>query len=251
MSFQNQHGSIANELRKLGMSVDAATRLASILGNPNQPTRTGPQTQDLTPEALRYVTGQTRKLQLSNLDFFEGDPDFRRPRSANNQEAVRPSPVSSVRTSVAPQATNSSLGVAAGGFTSVKSQGDSVHVGLNLKNTGNLVSADQGGDQLVGKTLRVDAESLEDSGITASLENYGNEMTIRLAVDLKTLANALRQVGVLDEEGDRDFDTTPGPTGTTPCEQGPDRTTVVTGVSCVNGNLVVTTGEIPTVECSD
>ena len=159
--------------------------------------------------------------------------------------------MSSVRTSVAPQATNSSLGVTAGGFTSVKSQGDSVQVGLNLKNTGNLVSADQGGNQLVGKTLRVDAESLEDSGITASLENYGNQMTIRLAVDLKTLANALRQVGVLDEEGDRDFDPTPGPTGTTPCEQGPDRTTVVTGVSCVNGNLVVTTGEIPTVECSD
>ena len=73
MSFQNQHGSIANELRKLGMSVDAATRLASILGNPNQPTRTGPQTQDLTPEALQYVTSQTRKLQLSNLDFREGD----------------------------------------------------------------------------------------------------------------------------------------------------------------------------------
>ena len=252
MSFQSQHGSIAAELRKLGVSVDTATRLATILGNPNQETRSGPQVQDLTPKALRYVDGQTRKLQLSNLDFNEGDPDFRRSHVRPGQEASRPTQISSVQSSVAPQASSASLGVSAGSFTSVKSQGDSVQVGLNIKGKGNLMAMSQGGDQLLGKNLRVDAQSLQESGLSASLENYGNEMAIKMGVDLPKLSDA-----IAGSSSNTANSPSPGPgTGTepgpndNPCDTTSDRTTVVTGVSCVNGNLVVTTGTIPVPNCS-
>lgn len=253
MSFQGQHGSIVNELRRLGMSSDAATRLASILGNSDQTTLTGPQTQDLTPKSLRYVDGQTRKLQLSNLDFREGDPDFVIARTQPGQEAVRPLPISSLQTSQSPQARAASLGVSGGNFTSVKSKGDSVQVGLNIKQTGNLVAINEGGNQLIGKTLRVDAKSLEDSGLTASLDTTGNELVIKISIDLEALANALLGTGLFGEGGDRDYNPDPNPGGgggQSVCDTSPDRTTVVTGVSCVNGSLVVTTGTLPTTACS-
>jgi len=257
MSFQNQHGSIASELRKIGVSIDTATRIATILGNPNQETRSGPQVQDLTPKSLRYVDSQTRKLQLSNLDFNEGDPDFRRSHVQPGQESLRPTQISSVQSSVAPQSSSASLGVAAGNFTSVKSQGDSVQVGLNVKGKGNLMSMNQGGDQLLGKNLRVDAQSLQESGLSASLENYGNEMAIKMSVDLPQLNQALSQTNQSSTTttngggGDRNFNPIPQPgPGVSQCDTTSDRTTVVTGVSCVNGNLVVTTGTIPVVRCS-
>ena len=153
---------------------------------------------------------------------------------------------------MAPQASSASLGVSAGSFTSVKSQGDSVQVGLNIKGKGNLMAMSQGGDQLLGKNLRVDAQSLQESGLSASLENYGNEMAIKMGVDLPKLSDA-----IAGSSSNTANSPSPGPgTGTepgpndNPCDTTSDRTTVVTGVSCVNGNLVVTTGTIPVPNCS-
>lgn len=257
MSYQLQHGALANELAKAGIPLDAASRIASILSNSQQATRSGPQTQDLTPSQMRRVTPGVRKYQLTGLDFREGDPDYRKARYTNSQSRQSPEQISTVQSQKAPQQTESPLKVSGGEFTNVSSQGDSVSVGLRVQPTGQFLTIDQSSNAIVGKNIRLESSSENDGIVKFFLEDRGDELVLKLSLDVENLASRLGIDTVTNNETTIQGEgpvvvNRPDPTKPeeeTPCSGGTSAT-VITGVQCVNGDLVVTTGQIDAVRCS-
>lgn len=183
MSFQLQQGAIAAELRKAGFPADAANRLAGILGNSLQQARSGPQTQDLTPQAMRKITPHVRKYQLQNVDFLEGDPDYRRAQTQPSETKARPTPAATVRTDEIPQQTDSTFRVGQGEFTDVRTEGDRVSVGLRVRKTGSFVTQDPTSGSLIGRNIRVQSQGGEKGFARLSLEEAGPDVIIKLQLD--------------------------------------------------------------------
>lgn len=257
MSYQLQHAAIASELRKAGMNADAASRIAAILSNSAQQVRTGPQTHDLTPSALRRVTPELRKYVLQNLDFNEGDPDHRRQKTQPGEAKARPRQASSVRTDAIPQQSSESLGVGEGGYTEVRTDGDKVSVGLRVRSTGQILTLEEASNTLVGKNLRVDTQPEASGGLRAFIEEQGQEMVLKFALDIafvvSSVISSLQAQGLIGGSGGQ----TGGSAGAggsadggdDPCSSTQSRVEVVTAVECVNGNLVVTTSSIASSSC--
>jgi hypothetical protein len=180
MSYQLQQGAIAAELRKAGLPPDAANRIAAILGNAQQTSRTGPQVQDLTPAGLRYVTPATRKYQFSNLDFSAGDPDYRRPLNAATEERSAPVPVSTVQSAMSPQQTQASYRVNSGSYTDARPSGDAVQVGLRVQGTGKVLTLDPPSNSLIGKNVRAESDSSDNGRVRFFIEETGQELVWKL-----------------------------------------------------------------------
>lgn len=189
MSFQLQQGAIEAELRKAGFTADAAGRLARILGNSVQQVRSGPQTQDLTPQSMRKVTPHVRKYQLQNIDFLEGDPDYRRAQTRSSEEKFRPTQASTVRSDEIPQQSESSFRVNSGDFTDVKPDGDRVSVGLRVRKTGSFVTQDPTSGSLIGRNIRVQSQGGDKGFARLSLEEAGPDVIIKLQLDDVGLVN--------------------------------------------------------------
>lgn len=176
--FSAQAGQIANALKSAGLSPDAAQKIAAILGNGVQNmVRTNPETVDLTPQSMRYVTPDVRKYELQELDFRQADPYFR-PSQGDASEARRvPQQAESVRSDPSPQSTDATYRVKGGRFTDVKGTGDSAQVDLRVAGFGRGVLLDPQGNTLLGKNFRCEAD---DSGLRFFIEETGTELVWRL-----------------------------------------------------------------------
>jgi len=176
--FSAQAGQIANALKSAGLAPDAAQKIAAILGNGVQNlVRTNPETVDLTPEALRYVTPERRTYQLPGLDFRQGDPDFRPQQLETSEERSAAQQASTVRREPAPQQTTATYRVKGGKYTDAKGTGESVQVDLKVTGNGRVALLDSQSNTIVGKTLRCEAD---DSGLRFFLEETGTELVLRL-----------------------------------------------------------------------
>lgn len=237
--------------------MDAAQRIAAILGNSQQQLRSGPQTQDLTPESMRRVTPAVRKYQLQGVDFREGDPDYRKARFSNTQERQAPKQISSVQTQQSPQQSESSLKVSSGQFTDVTSRGDSVSVGLRVQQTGKLLTIDGASGEMVGKNLRLESSDDDASYVRFFLEDRGNELVLKLSLDVAALAERVTEIQSsvterrIEGQGPTFAPAPEDPTEPeeeTPCSTG-TATEVVVGAQCVGGNLQITTTRVNASSC--
>lgn len=204
--FSAQAGQIANALKSAGLSPDAAQKIAAILGNGVQNmVRTNPETVDLTPASMRYITPDVRKYELPAVDFRQGDPYYR-PQQTGDGEALRtPQQAQTVRSEQAPQATDSTYRVKGGKFTEVKGTGDAAQVDLRVAGYGRGALLDPQGNTLIGKNFRCEAD---DSGLRFFIEETGTELVWRLmlseflsnsgaAIDVVTNVELVEGVGLV------------------------------------------------------
>lgn len=198
MSFQLQYGAIAQELKKAGLSGDAAVRIAKILANSAQPMRSGPVEVDTTPRGIRNVTPNRRKFQLTNLDFVEGNPDHRRRRTGPSESRSRPAPASAIQTAAAPQASENPFNVSPGTYTETRSGANGVEVGLRIAGTGAFITQDPSSGTLVGKSIRAEADAGENGLVRFFVEEQAGEYVFRLQVNTASLQDFIYQSLGLD-----------------------------------------------------
>lgn len=178
--FSAQAGQIANALRAAGLAPDAAQKIAAILGNGVQNlTRTNPETVDLTPAALRYVTPERRTYQLPGLDFRQGDPDYRPQRFEGSEERPATKQADTLRSEPAPQATQAIYRVKGGKFTEAKGTGEAVQVDLKVAGAGRHALLDPQSNSIIGKDFRCQS----DSDLRFFIEETGTELVWKLQLD--------------------------------------------------------------------
>lgn len=186
--FSAQAGQIANALRSAGLSPDAAQKIAAILGNGVQNlVRTNPETVDLTPQSMRYVTPERRTYQLPGLDFRQGDPDYRPTMFETSENRPLAQQASTVRREPSPQQTTATYRVQGGQFTEAKGKGESVQVDLKVNGNGRVALLDPQSNTILGKNVRCEAD---DSGLRFFIEETGTELVWRLQ-----LADYLASIG--------------------------------------------------------
>lgn len=176
--FQRQFGDITSALTRAGIDPSAAAAIARILSNTSQTTRTGPQEVDLTLPSMRQVDADSRRYTLTNLDFREGDPYYRKQRFASGEGRSQPVQQSTVSTSVSPQQTSAAFNVNSGSFTNTVSTGDAVQVGLRVSGPDQSVATlDGSSNTLVGKKVRAETDA---SGLRFFVEENAGELVWKL-----------------------------------------------------------------------
>lgn len=194
-SFANQGGQLRGSLIEAGLPAAAATIIANIFANSVQTMRhDGQLVHDTTPSGLRQVTPESRTHTLTNLDFREGDPDYRRQSSQDSEDRPRPIPNSTVVESRSPQESTSSLSrVAGGAFTDITPSGDSSTVTLRIKGSGNFPVLDYATNSIIAKSFR--AES--DGFVRLQIEERPNEVVFRASTN--TGSGAMKPIDVLTD----------------------------------------------------
>jgi hypothetical protein len=177
-----QAAAIADALVSAGIAPDAASKIAKILGNPEQALyHAGPQKVDVTPRAMRKITPEVRQHQLQNIDFREADPDYRAPIHRATEESPPPVPPDSVRDAdLSAAASPSAFRVAAGNYVTANSTGDSVKVGLRVAGNGRAVMFDPPSSTLIGKTLRAEADNADIDRLRFFIDETGQEIVWKL-----------------------------------------------------------------------
>lgn len=176
-SFANQAGQLADQLTAAGLPAAAATLIANILGNSVQTLKhSGEIVHDTTPQGLRQVTPESRTQRLTNIDFLEGDPDYRRQAVKNDESRQSPSPYDAVVRSQSPQESQSSLSKTSSGvFTDVSPSGQSAAINLRVKGGGTFPVLDHATNTVLAKTLRVES----DGFVRLQLEDRTEEVVIK------------------------------------------------------------------------
>lgn len=197
MSFNK----LSAALRESGLEASAANQIASAIFNAvPQP----PAVIDTTDAGMRSVGPQERTGQFTNLDFREGDPDFKPQRGTRSENRPRPTQLNSLKENLSPQQTSNPSGIKSGKFTETSSRGDNTTVGLKLETTGQILTINEGSESLVGKNLRMDSKNSQEGGVRFFLEEIGNEIVLKLDINFnllaKTIGNELGIETVIDPE---------------------------------------------------
>lgn len=198
--FSAQAGQLANALKAAGLRPDAAHKIAAILGNGVQNlVRTNPESVDLTPQSLRYVTPDVRKYELQGLDFRQADPDYRPYQQETSEERPAAQQASSVRSDPAPQKTQATYRVKGGKFTEARGTGEAVQVDLKVAGNGRVALLDPQSNTIVGKNLRCETDA---SGLRFFIEETGTELVWKLALSdflSSLLYNAGEEIDVVTD----------------------------------------------------
>jgi hypothetical protein len=180
--FSAQRQQLQQALVAAGLSPDNATAIANILGNGIQQLRhSGPVTVDNTPRDLRYVTKDGRTLRFPNLDFREGDPDYRQKRVEDSEQKPETEPEPNVLVGLSPQQVQAQFRVAPGAFTEVVGNGQAAQVNVRHNVAARppkglpLALLDAARNIFVGKAPRT---SVGPNDGTASLEIRENEREV-------------------------------------------------------------------------
>jgi hypothetical protein len=181
-SYANQGGQLRGSLIEAGLPANAATIIANIFANSVQTMRQGGEViHDQTPRGMRQVTSSDRSHRLTNLDFRDGDPDYRRQRVQDSERAERPIPQSTVNTTLPPQQTQSTYRISSGEYTNVESAGDTAKVNLRVNGSGDCIFRDQSANMLVAKKLRAECGGDDQSRLQFFIEARPDEMVFKLS----------------------------------------------------------------------
>jgi hypothetical protein len=181
-SFANQAGQLRASLVSAGLPAAAATIIANILGNSVQTMRqSGEIIQDSTPQGLRQVTPDDRTHRLTNIDFRESDPDYRKLRTSASEQRLPPVQQNTVVGSLSPQQTDSAFRVKGGSFINVQPAGDTASVGLRIVGPGDCVFRDLANDTLVARSLRAESDASDRSRLRFFIEPRSDEVVFRLS----------------------------------------------------------------------
>lgn len=169
-------------LIEAGLPSAAATILANIFANSVQTMRQGGEViHDQTPQGMRQITPSDRAHRLTNIDFRDGDADYRRQRVQDSERAVRPVPQSTVNTTLPPQQTQSAYRISSGDYTTVESAGDTAKVNLRVNGSGDCLFRDQSANMLVAKKLRAECGGGDQSRLQFFVEPRADEMVFKLS----------------------------------------------------------------------
>lgn len=181
--FSDQGGQLRGSLIEAGLPAAAATIIANILANGVQTLRHGGEViHDQTPTGLRQVTSDDRTHRLKNLDFRDGDPDYRRPQSKSSEEADKPTPADTVVVSTSPQQSAESYRVAGGAYIDATPAGNAVSVGLRVSGAGDCLFRDAANNVIVGKRLRAECDASDNSRLRFFIESRADENVFKIAL---------------------------------------------------------------------
>lgn len=194
MSFQLQFRALAAELERAGISGDAAVRIAQVLANSAQTTRSGPVEVDTTPSGIRKVGPESRRHQFKNLDFLDGNPDHRKRRLRPSEDRPRPAPASSLQSQPSPQTTDNPFGVSSGNFTEARSGPSGVELGLRVSGAGQFLTQDPASGTLVGKSLRAEADAGVNGFLRFFIEEQANEHVLKIQINRDLLRDLVYEL---------------------------------------------------------
>jgi hypothetical protein len=173
----NVSGQIANALRLAGIKPDAANRIASILCNHSAETqRSSRETVDLTPPGMRMIGPEARKQRLVNIDFRQGDPDYRPPQTQSSEDRPKPKPDVTVQAEIAPQEVVANYRVKGGRYTQAAGDGELVQVDLRVAGNGRGLMLDPPSNSLIGKTFRAEAGGTDSELVRFFVQETGQEL---------------------------------------------------------------------------
>ncbi len=199
-SYANQGGQLRGSLIEAGLPAAAATIISNIFANSVQTMRQGGEVvHDQTPQGMRQIASSDRTHRLTNLDFRDGDPDYRRQRVQDSERAVRPVPQSTVSTTLPPQQTQSTYRISSGAYTTVESAGDTAKVNLRVNGSGDCMFRDSSANVLVAKKLRAECGGDDLSRLQFFIEPRADEMVFKLATT--NVGNVQVVTDVTYEEG--------------------------------------------------
>lgn len=196
-SFANQAGQLADHLTAAGLPAAAATIIANILGNSVQTLRhSGEMIHDTTPQGLRQVSPESRQHVLTNIDFREGDPDYRRQATQDSEQRPLPQPNSTVVRSQSPQESQSSLSrTTSGVFTEVAPAGDSSAINLRIKGGGTFPVLDHATNTILAKRLRAESDGI----VRLQIEEGPEEVAIKAGFGQGGRGGGLKSIPVVTE----------------------------------------------------
>jgi hypothetical protein len=205
--FSEQRQQLRKSLVAAGLSPDAATQIANILGNSVQEMRhAGPVEIDNTPADLRMVTPEQRRLRFPNLDFRPGDPDHRPKRTADSEERREKEPEPNVVPILAPQQTNANFRVAPGSMTDVAGNGQAAQVNVRNVVAGRppqglpLTMLDSQANQFVGKAPRAQVGQ-NDGTARLDIQETGREVLWNLQMLNRSEYDVVTKVEFIDGKG--------------------------------------------------
>ena len=184
--FSEQREHLLRALTAAGLSPDAATQIANILGNSQQELRhAGPVTHDTTPPDLRMVGPTQRKVRFPNLDFRAGDPDHRPQRVSPSEEKKEKEPDPNVVSDLPPQQVFGNFRIENGKLTDIVGTGQTAEVNVRHRVAGippaglPLTLLDGQANQLVGKAPRAQVAQ-NDGTARLDIQETGREMVWNL-----------------------------------------------------------------------
>jgi len=205
--FSEQRQQLRGALVAAGLSPDAATQIANILGNSAQEMRhAGAVEVDTTPDGMRLVTPDARRLRFPNLDNRKADPDHRPSRTPPSEERREAEPDPNVVAIVAPQQTDANFQVAAGALTDVQGNGQAAQV-----NVRNFVAArpqnglpvallDSQANRIVGKAPRAQVGQ-NDGTARLDIQETGQEVLLNLQMLNRSEYDVVTKVEYVDGKG--------------------------------------------------
>lgn len=189
MSYADQRGMLRSALESAGLSADAATNIANILANSAQEQlQSGRTRTDTTPDGLRYVGADSRKLLYQNLDFLPADPDYRPTRTSTSEQRDQPQQAPNVTSKLAPQQTDATYRVAGGSLADASGVGESVEVSVRHRVAkqppGSLpvTMLDRQSNTLVGKSLRA-ASGGDDGRMRVVMQQGQQDVTTNINLE--------------------------------------------------------------------
>jgi hypothetical protein len=203
---------LVSELQKAGLPRQNAVAIGRILGNSLQEMRRGPETKDVTNPKMRQVDGNRRTQQFKNLDFPQGDPDYRKTRQQLSENKPRPTQASTVQSDKDPNATENSFNVSSGPFVQVEPSAEGVEIGLRIVGTNPIMTQDAESGAIVGKRIRCNAGQ-QTALINFNLEPRDDEYILNLSFDLDALAAALGELIANNSQNDEQATGLPGTGG--------------------------------------
>jgi len=201
-SYANQGGQLRGSLIEAGLPANAATIIANIFANSVQTMRQGGEViHDQTPQGMRQVTSSDRTHRLTNLDFRDGDPDYRRQRVQDSESAGRAKPQNTSNVTLPPQQTLSTYRIASGDYTNVESAGDTAKVNLRVNGSGDCMFRDQSANMLVAKKLRAECGGDDQSRLQFFIEARPDEMVFKLSTNNMKKMQVVTDVSYQDGVG--------------------------------------------------
>jgi len=193
LSYQNQMAQLISELQKAGIPRKNSVAIGRILGNSLQEMRRGPETKDVTNPKMRQVDGNRRTQQFTNIDFPQGDPDYRKTRKQLSENKPRPTQASTVQSDKDPNTTANSFNVSSGPFVQVEPSAEGVEVGLRIVGTSPIMTQDAESGAIIGKRIRCNAGQ-QAALINFNLEPRDDEYILNLSLDLNALTEAIADI---------------------------------------------------------
>ena len=212
MSYQNQMAQLIAEFQKAGLPRQNAVAIGRILGNSLQEMRRGPETKDVTNPKMRAVGPTGRKQQFKNIDFLQGDPDYRKLKKQLSENKPTPTQPGTVQDDKDPTQTDNYFNVESGPFVQVEPKAEGVEIGLRIVGTQPIMTQDAESGAIVGKRIRCNAGQ-QTGLINFNLEPRDDEYILNLSFDLDKLASAINDIITNNQQNNEQETGQPGTGG--------------------------------------